>query len=139
MNQTQENGKKPNFGSNFDPFLPNLRPKFFFIDFTSTRCLTLSQAIIVCNFKENIWSKFKQMAKTSFWAWFRPIEPNFGLPNFFFQKNLRHFIFCFLYPRGWNWFTLNNIIKLNNEVLFFLCLKNIFGKINGKDLPGFSI
>ena len=31
MNQTKENWKKSNFGSNFGPI-------FFFVDFTSTRC-----------------------------------------------------------------------------------------------------
>ena len=42
MNQTWENGKKnPNFG-----------PKIFFMGFTSIRCYTLLQAIIICNFKE---------------------------------------------------------------------------------------
>ena len=30
MNQTRENGKKTNFGPNFDPFGPNLCPEKFF-------------------------------------------------------------------------------------------------------------
>ena len=51
MNQTLENGKKPNFGLHFGP---NLVPIFFFFfDFISTRCYTLLEAIIVCIFKEN--------------------------------------------------------------------------------------
>ena len=49
MNQTWENGKKPNFA----PFGLNLGPQIFFEDFTSTRCYTLLQAIIVYYFKEN--------------------------------------------------------------------------------------
>ena len=36
----------------FSPNLVNLVPNFFFV-FTSARYYTLSQAIIVCNFKEN--------------------------------------------------------------------------------------
>ena len=30
MNQTWENGKKPNFGPDFGPFGPNLGPQTFF-------------------------------------------------------------------------------------------------------------
>ena len=117
MNQTWNNGGKPNFGLNFGPFGPYLHPspsqkkyiyilwvlaplvvrycsnpssytverknnepnlrkwqkslclsqfwalRSFFMDFTSTRCYTLSQAIIVWNFKENVWSKLEKMAK----------------------------------------------------------------------------
>ena len=37
MNQTTENGKKPSFGSDFDPFGPNVGPKMFFVDFSSNR------------------------------------------------------------------------------------------------------
>ena len=33
MNQTWENGEKPNFESNFGSFGPNLGPKFFFRGF----------------------------------------------------------------------------------------------------------
>ena len=37
MNQIKENHEKPNFRSNFDPFVPNLDPPIFFlVDFTST-------------------------------------------------------------------------------------------------------
>ena len=53
MNLTWENGKKPSFRNDFDPFGPNLGPKFFFMNFTSTTCYKLLQAIIVRNFKEN--------------------------------------------------------------------------------------
>ena len=63
MNQTWENDEKPNFGPDFGPFDPNLGPQNFFDGFTSTRCWTLSKAIIVCNFKENVWSKLKKVAK----------------------------------------------------------------------------
>ena len=40
-----------------------LAPQVFFVGFTSTRRWTLSQAIIVCNFKKNLKSKLKKMAK----------------------------------------------------------------------------
>ena len=52
-NQTWENGKKPSFVTDFDTCGPNLGPKYFFIDSTSTSHSTLLQAITVCNFKEN--------------------------------------------------------------------------------------
>ena len=48
-------------------------PKIFFVNFSSTRCETLLQAIILCNLKENVWSKLKKMVKTLFWVWFRPL------------------------------------------------------------------
>ena len=53
MNQTLENDKKPNFGLHFGPNLVLIFFFFFFFDFTSTRCYTLLEAIIVCTFKEN--------------------------------------------------------------------------------------
>ena len=53
MNQTSENGKKTNFGPNIGLFGPNLVINFFFVGFTSIRCYTLLQVIIVSNFKEN--------------------------------------------------------------------------------------
>ena len=59
---------------------PILGPQFFFANFSSTRCEALLQAIILCNFQENVWSKLKKMAKTLLWVWFGP-------PVFFF-KNL---------------------------------------------------
>ena len=34
-------------------FAPNLVPEIFFEGFTSARCYTLLQAIIISNFKEN--------------------------------------------------------------------------------------
>ena len=83
MNQTWENVEKPNFGPDFGLFGPKLSPENFFVGFTSKRCKILSQAIIVCNLKENLWSKLKRMTKTSFWAWFRPVGPKFGPPIFF--------------------------------------------------------
>ena len=51
--QTWKYSKKPNFGPNFAVFGPNLAPQIFLWVFTSTRCYSLLQAIIVCNFKEN--------------------------------------------------------------------------------------
>ena len=57
MNQTWENG----------PILARLAqiyaPKSFFVGFISIRCWALSQAIIICNFKENVWSKPNKITK----------------------------------------------------------------------------
>ena len=54
MNQTWKNDKKtPSFRLDFGPFNPNLDPEIFFVDFSSTRCYALLQAMIICNFKEN--------------------------------------------------------------------------------------
>ena len=36
MNQTWENGKKPNFKSNFGPVASNLDNQIFFVSFIST-------------------------------------------------------------------------------------------------------
>ena len=38
MNQTWENGEKPNFGPDFYLFGSNLTLKFFFVGFLSTKC-----------------------------------------------------------------------------------------------------
>ena len=38
-------------------------PKCFFVDFTFTRCQTLLQAIIACNFKQNYRTKLEKMAE----------------------------------------------------------------------------
>ena len=63
--------------------------KFFFMGFTSTRCYTLLQAIIVCNFKENKWTKPEKMAKNLVSGPFWPIWPKLDPPIFFFFfKNL---------------------------------------------------
>ena len=63
MNQIWESSEKSNFG----PILAHLAQtwafKIFFVDFTPNWCYTLSQATIVCNFMENVWSKLKKMAK----------------------------------------------------------------------------
>ena len=88
MHQTWENGQKPNFWPNFGPFSPNLDPRNFFIDFTPTRYYTLLQAIIVCNFNKNYWTKLEKMTKTLFWAQFWHIWPKFGSKKIFFFKNL---------------------------------------------------
>ena len=45
INQTLENGKKTNFR-------PKFGPPVFLVDFTSTRCQILWQAMMVFNFKE---------------------------------------------------------------------------------------
>ena len=41
-------------------------PQNFFVGFISTRYQTLSQTIIVFNFKENLWSKLTKIAKNIF-------------------------------------------------------------------------
>ena len=56
MNQTSENCEKFSFRPDFGLSGSNLGPKKIFLAFTSTRCLTLSEAITVCNFKESTWS-----------------------------------------------------------------------------------
>ena len=53
MNQLEKMGKKLILGLILACFGPNLVPKNLFVDFTSTRCYALLQAIIVCKFKEN--------------------------------------------------------------------------------------
>ena len=63
MNQTWENGEKPSFGPDFHLFGPNLAPKIFSQSLTSTRSCTLSQVIIIFNFKGNLWSKLLKMVK----------------------------------------------------------------------------
>ena len=63
-------------------------PLNFSVDFTSTTCYKLRQAIIVCNFKKNIYDPNSiKWQNTSFWTWFRPVGPKFSLPNAFL-KNL---------------------------------------------------
>ena len=51
MNQTGANCKKPNSGPDFGQSGPKT---FFIVGFTSTRCYTLLQAIIVFSLKENV-------------------------------------------------------------------------------------
>ena len=53
MYETWENGKKPSFGINFDPFHVNLGPKKIADGFYPATCNTFLQDIIICNFKEN--------------------------------------------------------------------------------------
>ena len=48
-----KNDKYPSFGPDFGLFGRNLGPKIFFMDFTSTGCYELLQAVIVLNLKEN--------------------------------------------------------------------------------------
>ena len=79
MNQTRGNGEKPNFGPDSGMFSPNFGPHIFFVSFTSPTCYTFSQAITVCNFKENVLSKVKKMTKkNSFGPDLGPFRPNSG-------------------------------------------------------------
>ena len=74
MNQTWEIGKKPSFRTYFDPFGLNFGPQIVFMDFISTTCYALSQAMIVCNIKENqTWENCK---KPSSRTDFGPFGPN---------------------------------------------------------------
>ena len=79
MNQTWENSEKPNLGPDFDPWPKFGPPEFSSWGFTFTRRYTLSQAIIVCNLKENLWSKLKKMGKKAhFGSDLGPLGPNSG-------------------------------------------------------------
>ena len=81
VNQPYENGKKTNFGPNFGLFGQTLGPQnFIFAGFTSTTSKALFLAITVCNFKENYWTKFEEMAKPSFGPNFDPFGPQKILP-----------------------------------------------------------
>ena len=87
MNQAWKNSEKPNFG----PILARLTqiwaPTFFFESFNSTRYQILSQAIIVCNFKEKVWSKFNKMTKNLILDLIWARCPQIRVANLFF-KNL---------------------------------------------------
>ena len=63
-------------------------PKFFFISVSSSGCLSLWQAIIVCNFKENQSSKLKKNGKKPhhFGPNLSPLGPNLGC-QFFLKKS----------------------------------------------------
>ena len=61
--------------------------KIFFVGFIYTKCYTLSQAIIACNFKANVRSKLKKMTKNHISDLIQAIRPKFGASIFFF-KNL---------------------------------------------------
>ena len=66
-------------------------PKIFFVGFTSTRCLTLSQVTSICkekfqSFKISNGPNSRKWQKESFWAWFRPAGTKFEPPIFFFSN-----------------------------------------------------
>ena len=69
------------------PILPKLGPQNFFVDFISTRCQTLQQTIIVCNFKESISSKLMQMGKNFILGLIQSHWTQIQAANFF-KKNL---------------------------------------------------
>ena len=66
MMQAWENDQNSNFRPSFGP------PKIFPMGFTSTGSFTMFQAIILCNFKENLYDK-----KPNF-------KPEIGPPIFYF-------------------------------------------------------
>ena len=57
--------------------------KNFFVDFISTRCYTLLQAIIVCNIKENSRTKLEKMAKTIAFGLISAPSPQIWAPKIF--------------------------------------------------------
>ena len=83
MNQTWKNGKKPNFGSDFSPFLPKFGAQNVFswawplLD--AMHCYKLSLYAISRRTNEPNLRKWK---KTSFGLDFGPVGPNLG-PKFF--------------------------------------------------------
>ena len=88
-------------------------PIIFFVDFTSTRCETMLQAITVCNFKKNVRSKLKKMAKNLILDLIKAHWAQIWAGNFFvfFFKNLakiRHYI-------SWSAIIMYNIRKNSSE------------------------
>ena len=87
MNITLENGKKPNFRLNFGPVGPILGLKnvlSWVLPLLNVRhCHKLSLCAILGKTYNPNSTKWRN---TLFWAWFRPIGPNFWLPNFFFKS-----------------------------------------------------
>ena len=83
MNQTGANCKKPNSGPDFGQSGPKT---FFIVGFTSTRCYTLLQAIIVFSLKENVESKLKKMANSHFGLDLDLLDPNSS--HHFFHKTI---------------------------------------------------
>ena len=85
MNQTWENGKKPNFGPNFGLFGPNLGPKIFFVCSNSTtlldvrHCRKLSPYAIS---RKTYDPNSRKWRKTSFWTWLGSLDPDSGRQYF---------------------------------------------------------
>ena len=88
MNQTWQNGKKPNFGPDFGPLDTNQDPQFFswVLPLLGVRhCHKLSLHAIP---RENIWSKTQENdKKPHFGPDLIPVGSKFGLP-IFLKKNL---------------------------------------------------
>ena len=79
INLTWENGKKPSLRPYFGLFWPIFgTQRVFFVGFTSSKCYTLLEAIIVCNFEENSWIKLENGKKPSFRPDFGHVGPNLG-------------------------------------------------------------
>ena len=85
--QTSENGEKPNFGLQFGSF----GTKFWFSKISTWLWPTLDvrhccnlQLYAISRKTNN--SNSRKWRKTSFWTWFRPVRPKFGLRNIFFKN-----------------------------------------------------
>ena len=88
MNQTWENGKKPNFEPNFDWFDPNLCPNFFLWVLHLLNVRHCCKLPLYAIWRKTNYPNSRWLQKNSFWARFRPVGPKFGLISIFF-KNLR--------------------------------------------------
>ena len=77
-----------------------------------------------------VWTTSNLIGKHSFYERYFFRKTSLWKKHFAFKKAVRwrRLIFCFLYPRGWKYFALHNIIKLNNVVLFSCVLKTFLIK-----------
>ena len=81
MNQTWENGKKPNFGPHFDP---NSVPKIYFCNFYNYYMLCIVSNHHCMQSQENVLNQtWKNGKKPSFWPDFGSVDPNLGPKNYF--------------------------------------------------------
>ena len=85
MSQTWENGKKPSFRTNFDPFGPNLGPKIFFHEFYLYYMLDIIVASYHhMQFQGQLMNQTRENGKKpSFRSNFGLFGPNFSPKNFF--------------------------------------------------------
>ena len=92
MNQTGENGKKPNFGPNFGLFGPNLGPKFFFVCSNSTTLLDVRHCRKLSSYaisRKTSDPNSRKWQKNLILDLIRLFGPRFGPPIFFSKILLR--------------------------------------------------